>query len=317
LLFQKNYSQKVGSKDAEKSRFYKIKAWFSGKEWNTNNFLGLIGDCTEKKLKEGTLNKLISLGKCLDEYLKTQVVNGFKYRTEKISTPDWIPSPEEIIQLAKVEYPYTRNKYYLNQRQEALIMLMGTIGCRIEEVLSLVWTDLKELPEQHIVFKNTKNGTNRSVCINHDVYKLLTQLPHINEYIFISPRSNKKLTAGVVNDDLKKRAKYLGLSEKIHNHLFRHSWATYMLERGVSETDVCQIGGWKDPKMLLRYKNSNLSHIAGVMRLHPLIQSNMSWKERGELGLKELEKYFSPRENQFFLEAQEGAVAIRIEPLAT
>jgi integrase len=51
---------------------------------------------------------------------------------------------------------------------------------------------------------------------------------------------------------MRRRGRQAGI-EKLHPHLFRHTWAHEMLADGAAEGDVAALGGWKSRGMLDRY----------------------------------------------------------------
>ena len=40
-------------------------------------------------------------------------------------------------------------------------------------------------------------------------------------------------------------------------HTLRHTWASHLDEAGVSQKTLMELGGWKDPKMVVRYSHSS------------------------------------------------------------
>jgi len=264
LCIDKGHSQSRVALCSEMSRFNVIERWFSDKEWSRDNFRGLILHYINLGRSQSTRNKLIRLGKHLDELQNTKVVATFKTKKERLPKINFVLSKEEMIQIAETKIFYKKYCDYINQRQLVLIKLLATTGCRISEALNLQWENIKKERQKFVEFLNTKNGEDRSVVINEDLFENILKLPRKSSFVFNSIR-NEKLTSQQVNADIKKRAKKIGIEERVHCHLFRHSFTTNLLERGVSDSDVCKIAGWRDPKTLLRYKNSPLDYYAGVM----------------------------------------------------
>jgi len=314
LLIDKHHSKKPQAVYANCSRFRIFKRYFTDKEWSIINFRQLIYYYEQKRAAQGTINKLISFGKYIDEYLGTEITKTFKTRVEKINHIEDIIKPDEIVKLAKCKIHYAKNGKYISQRQKALIMLLGTSGCRISEALGLKWVNLYRTPIKHVEFLDTKNGEDRKVWLDEDVYNLLDNLPRKGDYVFDSYRSGH-LLGQQINADLKRRAKACKINKRIYNHLFRHSFATTMLEQGVSDSDVCKITGWKDPKVLLRYKNSKLEYYSKVMQMHPLLQSKLSWKERNDRLIQDITKYFDPLKFQIVNSLREGEINITIKSI--
>lgn len=313
LYVDKALSKKPSSAYANYSRFNIFSRWFADKDWSVTTFRLFLNEYQQKKASQGTINKLITFGKYFDEFLGTEVTKSFKTRTEKIKKIEDILTPAEITQLANLELPYSKYREYLNQRQQALIMLLGTTGCRISEALELRWENMHNGVAKYVEFLDTKNGEDREVPVDSDVFEMMMALPRKSEFVFDSGRGGQ-LQPQQVNLDIQRRAKALGINKHVYNHLFRHSFATTMLEMGVSDSDVCKITGWRDPKVLLRYKNSKVSYYASVMRLHPLLQFKMSWKERADILTKQSEKLFEPNLHTISVEVSDGKMLLIITP---
>ena len=216
--------------------------------------------------------------------------------------------------MAELEYPYKKYKDFLNRRQRALIMLLGLSGPRISEPLELKWKSFSEFPIKHLVFLDTKNGEDREVWLDDDLWDLIQAIPRKNEFVFASARGGV-LKSGEINTDLQRRAKMLGINKRVYNHLFRHSLATTLGELGLVDSDIAKIIGWKDPKMLMLYKNSQLDYCAGLMQLHPLLQRKMTYFERAQRLVKEAGKLFDPRTHKITPFVQEGKIVLEIEAI--
>lgn len=313
LQVDKNQSQKSGAVQAHRSRFRVLTKWFSNKEWSRSNFRAFLAETKERGLGQESINKYISLGHYIDEYLNVEETKSFKTRVAKPPKIEAVLTPAEIKAMAELEYPYKKYKDFLNKRQQALIMLMGLSGCRISEPLELKWKNIMEFPVKHLVFLDTKNGEDREVWLDDDLWELIQAIPRKNEFVFASARGGV-LKSGEINTDIQRRAKMLGIKKRVYNHLFRHSLATTLGELGLADSDIAKIIGWKDPKMLMRYKNSQLSHYASLMQLHPLLQHKMSYQERSQRLEKEAVKLFDPRTHKIAtdVDTKKGEIVLKI-----
>lgn len=211
LLIDKHHSKKPQAVHAEHSRFRIIERFFAGKKWDIDNFRQLIFNYEQKGAAQGTINKLITMGKHIDEYLNKNITQTFKLRTEKIKKIDDILNPDEIVALANVYIKYSKHQNYISKRQKALIMLLGTTGCRISEALNLKWTSVYRTPLKYIEFLETKNGEDREVWLDDDVFQLIDNLPRKSEMVFASSRTGNLLSQQI-NADLKKRAIICGIN---------------------------------------------------------------------------------------------------------
>jgi len=259
---------------AIKSRFNKLSSHFTTTQFNKSNFNIFIAEMKADKYAPSHLNNIIKIAKHLDKFLKINQLQDYTYFRESYTPTKDILTPEEIKKLAetKIEYKFPE---FMNARQKALIYLLGTTGCRIGEVIDLKWGDVYN---DHVIFRETKNGDSRIVPISQDLYQLLLSLPRKRDEVFSSYRGNK-LASQETNQDLQRRAKLVEITKHVYNHLFRHSFITTMLEQGADSLDVAVIVGHKDPKNTMRYKNSLLSHYQTVIQIHPLLRKTMTFEQ--------------------------------------
>jgi integrase/recombinase XerD len=311
LYTEKGLSRKPSSHYSNRCRFNIICRLLEDNEWSRENFRALIVSLEEKGNKDSTINKVITMGRYIDEYFGTTETSGFKYRKEKIAKVNDLLTPKEIKQLAEVNINYKKFKEYINKRQKALIMLLGTTGCRISEALGLTWDELYSSPIPHAIFTNTKNGEDREVPLGKEIYEIIASIPKRSNYIFNSGR-NKHFSSQDNNFDLKRRAKACGIEKRIYNHLFRHSYISTMLEQGASESDVMKIVGHKDYKSLLRYKNSRLSYYLTVIHFHPLLSKHISWNDRVTYLRKSIHRIFSEDVHEIKINEKEHCIIVKV-----
>lgn len=269
-------SRDSNSVSAIKSRLRRLFRWFEDKDYNRENVRAFIGDLLDVKAKPSYLNKFIVLCKQLDKYLGTSTMDGFTYFRETYRVKETL-TPTEIRAISEVKITYKKNADYINARQQCLIMLLGTTGCRIGEAQKLEWGDIASEPP-NIVLRETKNGDMRIVPIGREVYEMLLALPRYGNHVFASYRGGV-LNLPEFNLDLKKRAVAVGIAKNIYAHIFRHSYITTMLESGVDSLDVAHIVGHRDPKSTMRYKNSLLTYYSEITQLHPLFKRSLSLRQ--------------------------------------
>lgn len=281
LLIDRKHSDKNAAVSANRSRFNLLASYFSTVEFNREHFNQFIYKSKEHGYSISYINNFIKMAKLVDRYYHLNEVLDYTYFPETKSLPLVIITPEEIERLSTVTLHYKKMSRYINQRQKALILLLGTTGCRIGEALSLTFIDLYPTP-CCCVFRDTKTNEDRTVPLSQSLYDLLQQLPHMGQYVFMSGRG-KHLEQQQINRDLKKRCMVIGLQKNIYCHLFRHSYITTMLENGVDVSDVGIIVGHRDPKTTMRYKNSLIGHYVDVAHMHPLLRQEMSWEQQVHL----------------------------------
>lgn len=280
LFVDRKMSTHTSSVYPIRCRFRKLIKWFEGKEFDRDNVNLFIGEMNKMGSASSYRNKMIVLCKHLDKFLKLNNLTDYTYFKETYQVKE-ILSPKEIEALAGTTLPYKKNREYMNLRQRCLILLLGTTGSRIGEALGLKWCDLMSTPP-HVIYRETKNGDVRAVPLGQMVYDLIHSLPRRGEYIFTSYRGGV-LGQQEINLDFKRRAKIVGITKPVYNHIFRHSYITTMLETGVDVSDVARIVGHKNLNSTMRYKNSLLGYYAQVIQLHPLLKVDISVERLSQL----------------------------------
>jgi integrase len=69
----------------------------------------------------------------------------------------------------------------------------------------------------------------------------------------------------------RRRGEQAGLGDKLHPHLFRHTFAHLMLAGGMQEGDLMLLAGWQSREMLKRYGASAATEraLAASARMSP------------------------------------------------
>lgn len=273
LLVDRKMSNSKASVYAIKSRFHKLIRWFKDKDFTRDNVNVFIGEMQRASAAKSYMNKMIALCKHLDKFLNINNLQDYTYYKETYQ-PKEILTPVEIEAIANITMPYKKDCAYVNLRQRALVLLLGTTGSRIGEALSLKWSDILSTPP-HIVYRETKNGEARAIPIGQTVYDLIMSLSRKSDYVFSTYRAGP-LAQQQVNLDFQWRAHTIGVKKPVYNHIFRHSYITTMLEQGVDVSDVAKIVGHKNLNSTMRYKNSLLGYYSEVIQLHPLLHSHIA-----------------------------------------
>jgi len=153
---------------------------------------------------------------------------------------------EQMRAIAELHIEYTQNRHHLNHLWRALFMFYALTGARVSEAINMKVKDVS-LATKSAWFTKTKNGDPRKVLLPDELIELLTPLCDADPdaWVFRSGRGGK-YDPQDVNDELHRRCKLLGYSEKIHVHLFRHSFVSLLLQQGVDITTVARMIGHRN-----------------------------------------------------------------------
>lgn len=227
-----------------------------------------------KKYKQKTIKRKLASIKAFFNYLEEKNIleeNPFrkinvKFRETKV-LPKIIPR-HEIEQLLNYMYSRKNNIYVL--RDLAVIEICFATGARVSEI-SNIRKECIDL-DTGIIRLMGKGRKERYVQIGEpSVLHILNQYYERNRniidscgYFFFNKRENK-YSEQSIRLMIKKYTNLAGIKRKITPHMFRHSFATYLIEDGVDVSCVQRILGHSSIKTTQIY-----IHIASKQQLEIL-----------------------------------------------
>jgi len=166
---------------------------------------------------------------------------------------------------------------YLELRDKAMFELLYACGMRVSEIVDLKLSDI-DLDEGLIRFIGKGNkeritpvGDSAKDCLGKYIRAARYNLERErkSENVFLN-RNGQKLTRQGFWKILKKYAGKVNASKNIYPHLFRHSYATHMLERGADLRIVQELLGHSSISTTQIYTNINKKHIKETyFKYHP------------------------------------------------
>ena len=141
------------------------------------------------------------------------------------------------------------------RRKLAILTLLYDAGLRIDELLSLTVNDLKFDNINTVIVKHGKGDKQREIPISDDTVCILaTYMKDYNlknnDYLFSNSRKEKLCSNAIrkiikENVELAKKEDFT-FPDKVFPHLFRHSKATHLINKGVSIVEVKEFLGHSD-----------------------------------------------------------------------
>jgi integrase len=131
-------------------------------------------------------------------------------------------------------------------------------GMRKSEILNLRWEQV-DLVHRFILLNMTKNGERREIPIDSTLWKMLNEMPHSVESIYV-------FTDLKTGEPYKSVKKSFGTALRKANiygfrfHDLRHTFASHLVMAGVDITTVKELLGHKSLTMTLRYAHLAPSH---------------------------------------------------------
>lgn len=202
----------------------------------------------KKYLKYKTIKRKIASVKAFYSYLEYEEIidySPFNKIKTKIKEPKLLPKTiqkdyiEKIIHmlLKDLEDSKTEFQKKISLRNITTISLMFSTGVRVSELCNIKLKDIDLLEKKLKIFgKGSKERIlylgNSNVVQLCQTYLTYNKSCKENEYLFLN-KFNKKLSEQTVRILLKKIENELNLSTHITPHMFRHTFATTLLEKGV------------------------------------------------------------------------------------
>ena len=212
-----------------------------------------VSSATAKGLAPSTINISLSTLKEFFDFLREDgqmLIQPVIRRRHRLFAPTTLPKPmaeSDIIEFFKV---------IDSVRDRLIFLLMLRCGLRVSEVRWLTWDDI-DLQASTIRINNSKGQVDRIVYIAPDLersLKLWRARDSATSYLF---PSCKVKSAPIIRRDIYwLMMKYLRLANIANHyspHCLRHTFATQLLNAGVSLEILKELMGHRSIQMTLRY----------------------------------------------------------------
>jgi integrase len=198
-------------------------------------------------------------------------------RVAKVTTR-WL-THEEAARLLEACAPHLR----------PLVTFLLHTGARLGEALHLEWSDV-DLSGRRVRFLDTKNGESRGVPLNDDAFFALANMPHRDGRVFLTPagtpyHDTRGLGGSPIKRAFNSACVRAGLAEitgyrvdkrgrrwpiidtTVTPHKLRHTFASWLVMKGVPLRTVAELLGHKSLAMVHRYSHLSPDHLRGSVDL--------------------------------------------------
>jgi integrase/recombinase XerD len=257
----------------------------SNLDWRSKSAIESYIESLHTQFKPKSVKRKIASIKAFFHYLELEEIleiNPFhkiqiKYK-EPFILPKTIPlkNIETIISFAYLNYKKANTNYAKKTRlRNALILeLLFATGMRISELCSL---KIEQIDLTEYIIKIYGKGSKErliQIC-NHNVQKLLHNYikergkERNNDYLFIN-RLNHRLSEQSVRNMINNYATQAGISLHITPHMFRHSFATLLLEEDVDIRYIQQMLGHSSITTTQIYTHTSINKQKSILTIkHP------------------------------------------------
>ena len=238
-------SEKNLSKNSLNNYLVDLDQFFFDQNSNSSNInikiKTYIAQLRKRNLKTSSVNRKISTLKNYLKFLHTEkIIDQIDFQEfESLSTVKKIPKAISKSQMEQIFEDLKKSKQTNAGLYILILRLIYLSGLRISEALNLKWSDINY--QDNSIYVYGKGSKERKVFIINDYLVQLKNLEKNNQYIFtinknkISTRSVNKFLQNCYDNSL--------IKNKLSSHIFRHSFATTMLENNADIRHIQKLLG--------------------------------------------------------------------------
>lgn len=217
----------------------------------------------EEGVKPATIHRRLTVLKAIYHRAEKSGIIG-KNPVRNVTPPKYDNSLVRYLDLAQERSLFEALPKYLHP----IVAVALNTGCRAGELLRLEWRDV-DFRQKMFLCRETKSGDSRWVPMNTRVQEVLGE---------ISERDHGSKVFQVGHEKSLSRAfavavKRAGISP-FRFHDLRHTFASRLAMNGANDRTLQALGGWKTPRMILRYAHLGPSHLQDAVEglVNPRLQ---------------------------------------------
>ena len=238
-------SEKNLSKNSLNNYLVDLDQFFFDQDSNSSNInikiKTYIAQLRKKNLKTSSVNRKISTLKNYLKFLHTEkIIDQIDFQEfESLSSVKKIPKAISKSQMEQIFEDLKKSKQTNAGLYILILKLIYLSGLRISEALNLKWSDINH--QDNSIYVYGKGSKERKVFIINDYLVQLKNLEKNNQYIFTI--NQKKISTRSVNKFLQNCYDNSLIKNKLSSHIFRHSFATTMLENNADIRHIQKLLG--------------------------------------------------------------------------
>ena len=238
-------SEKNLSKNSLNNYLVDLDQFFFDQDSNSSNInikiKTYIAQLRKRNLKTSSVNRKISTLKNYLKFLHTEkIIDQIDFQEfESLSTVKKIPKAISKSQMEQIFEDLKKSKQTNAGLYILILKLIYLSGLRISEALNLKWSDINH--QDNSIYVYGKGSKERKVFIINDYLIQLKNLEKNHQYVFTI--NKKKISTRSVNKFLQNCYDNSLIKNKLSSHIFRHSFATTMLENNADIRHIQKLLG--------------------------------------------------------------------------
>ena len=238
-------SEKNLSKNSLNNYLVDLDQFFFDQDSNSSNInikiKTYIAQLRKRNLKTSSVNRKISTLKNYLKFLHTEkIIDQIDFQEfESLSTVKKIPKAISKSQMEQIFEDLKKSKQTNAELYILILKLIYLSGLRISEALNLKWSDINY--QDNSIYVYGKGSKERKVFIINDYLVQLKNLEKNNQFVFTI--NKKKISTRSVNKFLQNCYDNSLIKNKLSSHIFRHSFATTMLENNADIRHIQKLLG--------------------------------------------------------------------------
>ena len=238
-------SEKNLSRNTVNNYLVDLDQFFSTEDKKVSNLndkiKSFITNLRKKNLRTSSINRKISALKNFLKFLHTEkIIEQIDFQEfESLSNLKKIPKAISKLQMEQIFINLYNSKQTNKELYILVLKLIYLSGLRISEALNLKWSDINH--QDNSIYVYGKGSKERKVYIIKDFLDLLKNLGKKNQFVFVL--NNKKISTRSVNKFLENCYNDSIIKDKLSSHVFRHSFATTMLENNADIRHIQKLLG--------------------------------------------------------------------------
>lgn len=295
--FEKNLSKKtLQAYEIDLSQFQQYQDYKSLDidEFDKHKVKDYIHHLYEQGLKAKTIKRKVAVIKAFFTYLEFDeviLVSPFRKMKIQIKEPKLLPKTIELKEIIKIlKFLYKKKEAFLNKdiysykalvRDLSIVETLFSTGMRVSELCNIKQSNINL--QAGIIKIKGKGDKERVIQIcDSEVKKILKEYSELfNDQIkhtkcFFINRFDNQISEQSVRLMIKKYQKMVGIDKHLTPHMFRHSFATLLLEEGVDVRYIQHMLGHSSISTTQIYTKVNMKQQKKILNTkHPRRNFNL------------------------------------------